>query len=161
MGCEGGSLGYHLATGNDGRSVCTLHGSLDNLLMDLQGSFFANYHQEIAVNRRLIQTKQIETLLASRGRIAFGEVMSLRIVHPTPNAVVACAIVLGGTVPCDSQNNAIYPNTYSTGGSIALPASCAIIIELLETMKRLDSRQSSSSTSTSIRFCEIRKGVLF
>jgi hypothetical protein len=26
MGCEGGILGYHLATGNEGRSVCTLHG---------------------------------------------------------------------------------------------------------------------------------------
>jgi hypothetical protein len=86
--------------------------------------------------------------------------MSLRIVHPTPKAVVACAIVLGGTVPCNSQNNAIYPNTFSTGGSIALAASCAIIIELLETMQRLDSRKSTP-TSPLIRFVKYAKESSF
>jgi hypothetical protein len=67
--------------------------------------------------------------------------------------VLACAAVLGGTVPYDAKNNAIYPCTYSKGGSIVLAKSCAIIIEILETMKRLDA--GPSMPNVWIRFCKI------
>jgi hypothetical protein len=153
MGSQGSSLGYHLVMGSEGRRVCTLQGSRDDLLSDLQGAFFSS-NQEIAAYRGLLQTKQIDTLLAPDMRhSSSGEVMSLRIVHPTPNAVVACAAVLGGTVPYDIKNNAIYPCTYSKGGSIVLAKSCAIIIEILETMKRLDA--GPSMPNVWIRFCKI------
>jgi hypothetical protein len=153
IGSQGGSLGYHLVMGSQGRRVCTLQGSRDDLLSDLQGTLFSN-NQEIAAYRGLLQTKQIDTLLAPEipHRIS-GEVMSLRIVHPTLNAAIACAAVLGGTVPYDVKNNAIYPCTYGKGGSIVLAKSCAIIIEILETMKRLDA--GSSMANVWIRFCEI------
>lgn len=55
--------------------------------------------------------------------------MSLRIVNASTEAF--------GEVPFDSGNRAIYPVTYGAGGNLALPASCAIIIRILEEMQNI------------------------
>ena len=149
LGCKGGSLGYHLVSGNEGRNVFTLHGSLENILEDLKAVFMPNPGDET------MKRGNLEALTKQRATES-DEVMALRISNPSVEAVLACAVVLGD-VPYDPENNAIYPVQRRDGNNLKLSASCLIIIQILETMRTLAGKESLkvSNQNINIRFREI------
>ena len=155
VGCKGASLGYHLVTSSEGRNVLTLHGSLANLLADLTGSTWAK-KTEIDYNRKLIKEGKVQAILSQRNQ-GHGDVMSLRITNPSAEAVLACAKVLNGIVYYDSKTHSLYPIKYGPGGTVALPVACAVIIEVLETMRQLSNSTHNQRgiETTCIRFQEI------
>ena len=85
--------------------------------------------------------------------------MALRISNPSPIAVLACAKVLQGEVPYNSPNDAIYAVALhdSPRRNLALPAACAVLLEILQEMEKLSSFHGRMilDSSLKIRFHEV------
>ena len=150
VGCQGGSLGYHLVESSDMRRVITLHASPDKLISDLQRKFAGC--KEVELCRGLLHQGEASALLDKRlgfdSRYSAGslsEVMAMRISHPTVHAVMACAAVMPhGQVQYDQRNDALYPISHDERGNLRRDAACALILEILQKLQEYQRRNEGS-----------------
>ena len=151
-GCPGGSLGFHLVESNDMRKVITLHGSVEELMYDLEQSCAG---VELEMCKGLICDGNAAAVL--RMRCSPGgyssrdqEVMSMRISNPSAHALMACGLIMpDGRVQYDSRTKALYPITYD-GGNVRREAACALILEILKTMKNLKASKGMQDLMPSV-----------
>ena len=137
-GCQGASLGFHLTVSSEMRKVITLHGSVDNLISDLEQACAG---PELELCKRLIHDGKASEVLGMRcGHDYSGgpgrEVMSMRISNPSVKALMACSMIMpDGQVKYDTKTKAFYPITWD-GGNLRREAACALILEILKAMKK-------------------------
>lgn len=119
------------------RKVITLHGSVEDLISDLEQTCAGG---ELELCKGLIRDGKASTVLGMRNGIGYSgrldrEVMSMRISNPSAHALMACSMVMpDGQVRYDTKTKAFYPVIWD-GGSLRREAACALILEILKAMK--------------------------
>ena len=116
---------------------------------------------EIEDNRARLRAGKVKEVLAKQVEKVKGSeeiFMALRISSPSPSAFLACAKVLQGDVPYNLENDSIYPVAVGARNNLSSSSACAIVLEILQEMKRLSSaseREMMDSSLLKICFREI------
>lgn len=130
-GCQGGSLGFHLVESSEMRKVITLHGSVEDLISDLEQTCAGAELEHCQGLIRDGKASQVLGMRCGRGE----EVMSMRISNPSVQALIGCSMIMpDGQVQYDPKTKAFYPITWN-GGNVRRDAACALILGILKAMK--------------------------
>lgn len=162
-GCQGGSLGFHLVESSEMRKVITLHGSVEDLISDLEQTCAGG---ELELCKGLIRDGKASTVLGMRNGIGYSgrldqEVMSMRISNPFVHALMACSMVMpDGQVRYDTKTKAFYPVIWD-GGNLRREAACALILEILKAMKACQTTAGSIPSVIHIKGIDFEVRCLF